>query len=264
MIELISYGTNLLFYNPKVQNQQNLIKLADDLNNQLTEQLNQLDFIQKNYNFHGSNQQEISIEQLSIQVVKLNAGEFVTNCLICRFTCHYPCQIEQDHKKHLCSAMKNNYCTQCINKCEWKLHKNNDYRILYTSHIKQIKSFTIDKKKLIQQYMDNIQNYCKKYQVFISYLKQITNEAMLPRSHLYFNDYILLQIQNEESYQNNGYQERIMQLKGILQLFKKIQQEHNQLTGEQTLDQLLNPLKKLIDIDAFKAILEQNKKNLIK
>ena len=61
-------------------------------------------------------------------------GEYVTNCLHCKVTCHYPCRIPDDGDKWRCIAMDNRHsksahCERCEGKCFWKMHKNTGERL---------------------------------------------------------------------------------------------------------------------------------------
>ncbi|XP_031562348.1 uncharacterized protein LOC116298089 [Actinia tenebrosa] len=61
--------------------------------------------------------------------VDLPRGEYVTNCLRCQMTCHYPCGIPRDEDKAGCAAMgSNGQCNICPEKCYWNNHVNNAYR----------------------------------------------------------------------------------------------------------------------------------------
>ena len=51
----------------------------------------------------------------------LDAGTYVTNCIVCNFTCHYPCDLANDDEKAGCGAMgKNGQCNACPSKCHWQ------------------------------------------------------------------------------------------------------------------------------------------------
>ena len=69
------------------------------------------------------------------RLVDLAPGEYVTNCLTCNRTCHYPCEINRDEGKHGCAAMKPQdnptkaICMVCPGKCSWQMHKNGQKRI---------------------------------------------------------------------------------------------------------------------------------------
>lgn len=90
--------------------------------------------------------------------IDLNRGEYITNCLTCNRTCHYPCGIPNDGDKYNCDAMrgdKNNaVCTLCS--CLWYKHCNNTYRFeLYPVEVK--KTYENIKKR----YEDGIQGKIK-------------------------------------------------------------------------------------------------------
>jgi hypothetical protein len=66
------------------------------------------------------------------RTVNLPKGQFVTNCLRCNRTCHYPCTIAKDDEKYLCAAMNVHTtaatCIVCPDKCSWNSHVNNTYQ----------------------------------------------------------------------------------------------------------------------------------------
>ncbi|GAT96191.1 hypothetical protein conserved [Entamoeba histolytica] len=66
--------------------------------------------------------------------VDLEPEQYVTNCLRCHKTCHYPCYIKGDMKKG-CACIDNDYCNVC--KCHYEQHANESYRF----------EFVIEKEK---------------------------------------------------------------------------------------------------------------------
>ncbi|CAG0886419.1 unnamed protein product [Darwinula stevensoni] len=60
----------------------------------------------------------------------LSIGEYVTNCLKCNFTCHYPCTVPNDDRKGDCDVVdyETGKCMVCPLKCHWQQHFNNPYR----------------------------------------------------------------------------------------------------------------------------------------
>ncbi|CAG0898718.1 unnamed protein product, partial [Darwinula stevensoni] len=67
--------------------------------------------------------------------VDLDPGVYVTNCLTCNYSCHYPCTIPDDKLKDDCSAMGINmetgrvtHCLVCPKNCPPHEHVNNPYR----------------------------------------------------------------------------------------------------------------------------------------
>ncbi|KAK3753609.1 hypothetical protein QZH41_004191 [Actinostola sp. cb2023] len=73
------------------------------------------------------------IEETRQRKVDLDDGVYVTNCLKCNFTCHYPCIIPKDEDKSGCAAMvpqstEEANCVICTMQCHWTQHVNNMYR----------------------------------------------------------------------------------------------------------------------------------------
>ena len=65
---------------------------------------------------------------------KLQTGTYVTNCLKCSNTCHFPCGISDDEEKMGCWAMDrkgdNAHCRICAGRCHWSDHKNTRERFI--------------------------------------------------------------------------------------------------------------------------------------
>ena len=89
---------------------------------------------------------EYEIETPEINKTQLEPGTFVTNCINCNATCHFPCRIPKDEDKIGCSAMWNGTCTVCVGACQWNMHCNNGYRIEMTS-VKKKKTYDELKKR---------------------------------------------------------------------------------------------------------------------
>jgi len=67
------------------------------------------------------------------QVDLKGSGTYITNCLQCNFTCHYPCGIPDDAAKYNCAAIDyggvdNAKCTVCPGHCHWTKHVNRPYQ----------------------------------------------------------------------------------------------------------------------------------------
>ena len=90
--------------------------------------------IEANRNF------EYEVCEDTIKKVDLEKGKFVTNCLKCNMTCHYPCKYANDEDKKKCSAMKRNgkddaSCRVCPKGCQWIDHRNATYRMITEKRI---------------------------------------------------------------------------------------------------------------------------------
>ena len=55
--------------------------------------------------------------------VAVDVGHSITNCNVCKHTCHDPCGIEGDVKEQ-CASMSDGYCVHCSGKCHWTKHTN--------------------------------------------------------------------------------------------------------------------------------------------
>ena len=102
-----------------------------------------------------------SVEIQKQRKVDLLTGQYVTNCLICHFTCHIHCDYADDRDKYKCSVMngsgkENAFCTACPNKCFWNRHVNNPYRFELYSEIEEQTS-----KELQEKYKSALQEKCK-------------------------------------------------------------------------------------------------------
>ena len=73
-----------------------------------------------------------TVEVTKQRKINLPTGRYVTNCLVCNFTCHDDCDFMNDKDKYKCSAMDNGgkenaNCRICPQKCHWNKHVNNPY-----------------------------------------------------------------------------------------------------------------------------------------
>ncbi|CAF0939829.1 unnamed protein product [Rotaria sordida] len=75
---------------------------------------------------------QYKIKMTKQRKIDLPSNTYVTNCIKCNYTCHYPCGIPNDKEKYNCDAMVNKglnaSCSICPGKCIWNSHFNNTYR----------------------------------------------------------------------------------------------------------------------------------------
>lgn len=69
----------------------------------------------------------ITYDEPEIVKKQTDPGKFVTNCLKCNYTCHYPCCIAPPSDKKGCGAMSGENCTVCPSKCHYSDHTNNSF-----------------------------------------------------------------------------------------------------------------------------------------
>ena len=111
------------------------------------------------------------------------SGQNITNCTICKYTCHQNCRVEINGIKYICSAMDWwGNCKMCREKCSWRHHKNQDYmwknepkivkeeskdlRVKYESFMAK----KLNKEEMIEQFNEEINGLVKE-------ILKITKEA---------------------------------------------------------------------------------------
>ena len=160
--------------------------------------------------------------------VNLNVGEYVTNCLICNITCHYPCTVPNDRKGD-CDVV--NYmtgeCSVCPGMCHWRKHVNNQCRIqveeeevIKTSHELKTKyeraagekvtvqGITRELIKEFNQERAKVLDLTKRAHKCLRKLEEI---ALKP-DPLEVTDYLDLLIESESQEARPGFQQRIKYL----------------------------------------------------
>ena len=174
-------------------------------------------------------------------------GEYVTNCLTCNYTCHYPCTVAADVEKFRCSAMKRQTeassreeacCIVCPGQCSWQKHVNNSYRFeLYqesvtktSDDLKQRYDQAITGKSKVESMISNIQNEIKQLNdtVFdmigeVQQSLQRLEEIALKPNPLSEVEYIDLLIESEKQEAQPGWKQRV-------QYYEKVREQAHLLS----------------------------------
>ena len=158
-----------------------------------------------------------------------NPGEYVTNCLHCKITCHHPCGIPDDGDKWRCAAMDNGgsnsaRCERCDGKCSWRLHKNTG-ETLELRYKKDVRNFDDLKQKFDDASSKKkgsdklIEGHARLLQKAHADLHALIEEAracldILSRIALKPNpltqvDYVQILIESEKSQGKKGWQDRV-------------------------------------------------------
>lgn len=132
----------------------NLEVTIQGLQPQITEGINKLNTIRQEQDVLKRHKTDIAanrnftyeVDEIHMRKIDLEPGIYVTNCLTCNGTCHFPCGIPDDNGKHGCWAMSNGDCRICPKKCNWTIHKNNTFRF-ETYNVKLKKTYDELKKK---------------------------------------------------------------------------------------------------------------------
>lgn len=110
----------------------------EGLQRQVTDGMNQLNTINQEGEILKRHQTDIEanknfayeVDEVIMTEIPLEQGQYVTNCLTCNFTCHFPCYVEDDERKKNCKAMAGTEnCNVCSKKCNWKKHRNSNFRL---------------------------------------------------------------------------------------------------------------------------------------
>ena len=159
--------------------------------------------------------------------VELPTGTYTTNCLVCNFTCHYPCSIPRNENKDRCAAMSNGSCEECPNNCHWSQHVNDAYRFETQYEtvekeydeirerfnvavegqseaeavIKQVEQDFHETNRIVLRFVAEMQRGIKKL-----------SEIALKKDPLQQVDYLNLLIESEKSQAKPGWQDRIKSL----------------------------------------------------
>ena len=185
------------------------------------------------------------------KIVKINVeqGRYVTNCVICNFTCHNNCIYANDDDKINCSAMMNGKCTVCKGKCDWFHHHNNPFYFEVTtatevttlSDLKekyykavqgksQQEAMMVTLESELAKVKSQVRNMVISLRTSINRLDQIA----LRRNPLTEIDHLNLLIESEKQQKNPGFEGRIKfyedEKKGA-EIFNKIKAEQNLLPG---------------------------------
>ena len=157
--------------------------------------------------------------------IKIDQGEYTTNCLRCNYTCHFPCIIPNDDGKKGCAAMYGTeYCAVCIAKCHWTQHVNDQYRIVWKER-EVIQTFDDIKQKYHnaksgKNHYDSVvagleQDLFRRGEDLRSNLEEARrcierlDEIALKPNPLSKVEYINLQIESEKKQRKTGFIKRI-------------------------------------------------------
>ncbi|CAL8277462.1 unnamed protein product [Lota lota] len=220
---------------------------------------------------------QIEVEILKpVQITLTKKGEYITNCQQCSVTCHHPCAIADDTKKHGCAAMRDGKCTVCPGNCDWNIHFNQKYRWDYVKE-KQKKTVQELKEKYekatkekitVQQLIENQEEEIANLQDVIMSLMDKSSgciarlkEIALRPNPLSMPEYIDLLIEGERSEAKEGYLARIQSLetmKGKAQIIAKVAKrekltrtDEEYLAERQKRQEKKGLLRKILDFFGF-------------
>ena len=179
------------------------------------------------YKITTTKQRKISLE---------GRGIYVTNCLVCNYTCHDNCIYVNNDDKYQCSAMVYNpdmekiCCGVCTKKCGWRHHVNNPYMFeLYEEEEERTSDELLQrykqaesKKSAKEQVVDGIKKGLKALEDEVKRLIQQAkghidrlHQIALHPVNLSEVDYIDLLIEQEKIKGKPGFLERVKALEAF-------------------------------------------------
>ncbi|XP_076854976.1 uncharacterized protein LOC143509945 [Brachyhypopomus gauderio] len=176
---------------------------------------------------------EYEVELPKVAKVDISGeNTFVTNCLSCNYTCHYPCAYAKDEEKENCIAMTDGFCTVCPGKCIWNQHNNMQFKFeintvrenrTYENLKHQYEAACGEKKDAVKLKNELEADYKALQSQILSMVEELTRclkrlkEIALQADPLSTTDYIDLLIESEEQEATPGFQKRISELQHIRQ-----------------------------------------------
>ena len=170
---------------------------------------------------------KFTVEEAKRVQVKLPIGQYTTNCLVCNYTCHYPCSIPRNEDKRGCAAMLDESCKECPNNCHWSKHVNDAYRFETQYEtvekeydeirerfnvavegqseaeavIKQVEQDFHETNRIVLRFVAEMQRGIKKL-----------SEIALKKDPLQQVDYLDMLIESEKSQAKSGWKDRVSAL----------------------------------------------------
>lgn len=176
---------------------------------------------------------EYEVEDIRQIKTELEQGYYVTNCLVCNFTCHKNCVYPDNKDKIRCSAMKDGCCTICSEHCSWKKHENARFILEYkTEKVKKTykemkqkyekaKGLKMSHEVLIAELNGDVEKLFKYVDHMMKEMqlsKSRLNEIALRPDPLSTVEHLDLMIQAEEMESKEGFKERIK----VLQKYREM------------------------------------------
>ena len=165
---------------------------------------------------------EYQYKEPKITKKNLEQGHYTSNCIICNYTCHYPCYIPDNNKKIRCSAMKKGSCPVCKNKCKWIQHKNlnvyeevektkttEELRNKYVESSSSLKKSEQILKGLEKDLCDIITECYKNTEEIKKCVEKLKETSLCKNPNESFEEYIKNCILNEQNEKKPGYLDRI-------------------------------------------------------
>ena len=170
---------------------------------------------------------KFTVEEAKRVQVELATGTYTTNCLVCNFTCHFPCKIPRNDKKDECAAMLDGSCRECPNNCHWSQHVNDAYRFetQYETvekeydEIRERFNTAVEGQSQVEAVIKQVEeDFRNTNRIVLNFVAEMQrglkklSEIALKKDPLQQVDYLNLLIESEKSQAKPGWQDRIKSL----------------------------------------------------
>ena len=170
---------------------------------------------------------KFTVEEAKRVQVELATGTYTTNCLVCNFTCHYPCSIPRNENKRGCAAMLDGSCKECPNNCHWSKHVNDAYRFetQYETvekeydEIRERFNTAVEGQSEAEAVIKQVeQDFNKTNRIVLKFVAEMQrglkklSEIALKKDPLQQVDYLDLLIESEKSQAKPGWKDRVSAL----------------------------------------------------
>ena len=242
---------SLLLTSEVLQLRKRLEATIQGLQQQIADGMNKLNTIKQEREILKRHKEDIKakkdftyeVDEVHMYQVELEPGVYVTNCMVCNRTCHFPCGIPDDQKKQNCAAIDRALCTICPKNCHWSVHKNNNFRFdTYTMKVTKTYEELKKKYEIAQKEAEKHKSVLGKVKTAFTslgqdvmtmvhdvrcYINKLNDIALRPNP-LSDKDYIDLLIESEESEKKYGWEQRIKLFYKLREEAELVEQMHQQ------------------------------------
>ena len=230
-----------------LQERQRLETIIQGLHQKISTGMSKIDELRQEEKILKQREADILMNQNFTYEVKVSkptkidlsgTGQYVTNCLECSFTCHYPCPYPDDEDKYCCTAMDNRgnpnqaRCKVCPGRCSWRRHVNRPYRYEICEEIEKRTSEDLKRRyytamsseSSAKDMVANMEDHLKFLERKVLEMAHEAKESMqhldeiaLKPTPLTEVEYIDLLIESEKQEAKPGFQQRIKYYENIKQ-----------------------------------------------
>ena len=186
--------------------------------------------LERTYNRHAADINanrnfKFTIQEVNLVHVKLPTGTYAMKCLVCNYTCHFPCPMPKNEEKR-CVAMSNGSFRECPNKCHWSKHVSESYHFETQyktvekeySDIRKRCDTAVSQSKIVAMIKEVEEDFNNTNRIVLNVVAELQrgltklSEIALKKDPLQQVDFLDLLIESEKSQAKPGWQDRVKSL----------------------------------------------------